>query len=108
MAEEKRVRRTAEQIAADLDAQMEQLQETIAGIEEKKTASAAAFDDKIAAVNSKIDKLQDKKKDLLAPKKRKPRKTKTAQIKDIIKQAQKSGLKVKDIAEKLGVEMAEE
>ena len=108
MSEEKRVRRTAEQIAADLDQQVEELQNTILEIEEKKETAAAAFDEKIAGVNLKIQKLQTKKKAVLTPKKRKPRKTKTMQIKALIKQAQKSGLQVKDIAEKLGVTLEEE
>ena len=54
MPEGKRVRRTPQQMAQDLDAQMEKLNASIAELEEKKTASAAVFDGKIAAVREKI------------------------------------------------------
>ncbi len=41
------------------------------------------------------------------PKKRKPRKKKADQIKELIRQAQKSGMKLDEIADKLGVEISE-
>lgn len=107
MSEEKRVRRTAEQIAADLDVQAEKLTESIAEIEERKAAACAEYDRKIEAVHEKIAKLEARKKALFAPKKRKPRKKKADQIKELIRQAQKSGMKLDEIADKLGVEMAE-
>ena len=107
MAEEKRIRRTAEQIATDLDAQMEALKESISGIEEKKAAACAEFDRKIESVNEKIAKLEARKKALFTPKKRKPRKKKADQIKELIRQAQKSGMKLDEIADKLGVEISE-
>ena len=50
MAEQKRVRRTPEQIAADIDGQISKLEENIRGLEEKKIAACAEFDAKIAAV----------------------------------------------------------
>ena len=104
MEEQKRIRRTSEQIAADLDGEVKTLKQSIAEIEKKKAASAASFDEKIAAVNGKIEKLLAKKKAVLAPaKKRRPRRSKTTQLKEIIKHAQKSGLKLNEIAEKLGV-----
>ena len=102
MPEEKRVRRTPQQIAQDLDAQMEKLNASIAELEEKKAASAAVFDGKIAAVKEKIKKL-----DVLAPKKRKVRKTKAQQIKDLVRKAQKAGLKPDEIASRLGISMEE-
>ena len=40
MSEEKRVRRTPEQIAADLDVQIEKLKDSILELENKKAASA--------------------------------------------------------------------
>ena len=70
MSEEKRVRRTPEQIAADLDVQIEKLKDSILELENKKAASATEFDNKIAAVKEKIAKLEAKKKDVLTPKKR--------------------------------------
>ena len=107
MPEGKRVRRTPQQMAQDLDAQMEKLNASIAELEEKKTASAAGFDGKIAAVREKIKKLEAKKKDVLEPKKRKTRKTKAQQIKDLVRKAQKAGLKPDEIASRLGVSIEE-
>ena len=107
MPEGKRVRRTPQQMAQDLDAQMEKLNASIAELEEKKTASAAVFDGKIAAVREKIKKLEAKKKDVLAPKKRKTRKTKAQQIKDLVRKAQKAGLKPDERASRLGVSIEE-
>ena len=107
MPEEKRVRRTPQQIAQDLDEQMEKLNASIAELEEKKAASAAVFAGKIAAVKEKIKKLEARKKDVLAPKKRKVRKTKAQQIKDLVRKAQKAGLKPDEIASRLGISMEE-
>ena len=107
MPEGKRVRRTPQQMAQDLDAQMEKLNASIAELEEKKTASAAVFDGKIAAVREKIKKLEAKKKDVLAPKKRKTRKTKAQQIKVLVRKAQNAGLKPDEIASRLGVSIEE-
>ena len=108
MADEKRIRRTPEQIAADLDQQIENLEANILEINEKRAAAVAAFDEKIDAVNVRIEKLQAKKKNVLTPKKRKPRKSKSAKIKELVKQAQKSGLALNEIAEKLGVSLGSE
>lgn len=107
MEEGKRVRRTAEQIAADIDAQIGQLEESIGGIEEKKAAVCAEYDRKADSVREKIAKLEARKKALFAPKKRKPRKKKADQIKELIRQAQRSGMKLDEIADKLGVEITE-
>lgn len=107
MAEQKRVRRTSEQIAADLDVEIAELHDSIQEIEEKKAESAAKYDAKIEAVNAKIRKLQARKHDLLTPKKRAPRKSKAQQIKKLVSKAQKSGMKLDEIAEKLGVSIEE-
>lgn len=80
MAEQKRVRRTPEQIAADIDGQISKLEENIRGLEEKKIAACAEFDAKIAAVQEKAAKLAERKKEVLSPKKRKPRKSKAERI----------------------------
>ena len=61
MAEQKRVRRTPEQIAADIDGQISKLEENIRGLEEKKIAACAEFDAKIAAVQEKAAKLAERK-----------------------------------------------
>lgn len=76
-------------------------------LENKKAASATEFDNKIAAVKEKIAKLEAKKKDVLTPKKRKPRKSKADQIKLLVRQAQKSGMKLDEIADKLGMALPE-
>ena len=65
MSEEKRVRRTPEQIAADLDVQIEKLKDSILELENKKAASATEFDNKIAAFKEKIAKLEAKRKTYL-------------------------------------------
>lgn len=62
MAEQKRVRRTPEQIAADIDGQISKLEENIRGLEEKKIAACAEFDAKIAAVQEKAAKLAERNK----------------------------------------------
>ena len=103
MAEQKRVRRTPEQIAADIDGQISKLEENIRGLEEKKIAACAEFDAKIAAVQEKAAKLAERKKEVLSPKKRKLRKSKAERIRELVKQAQKSGMKLDEIAEKLGL-----
>ena len=107
MAEQKRVRRTPEQIAADIDGQISKLEENIRGLEEKKIAACAEFDATIAAVQEKAAKLAERKKEVLSPKKRKPRKSKAERIRELVKQAQKSGMKLDEIAEKLGMPLSE-
>ena len=107
MSEQKRVRRTSEQIAADLDKQIAELNESIQEVEAKKAEAAEKFDAKIASINEKIRKLQSRKQELLTPKKRAPRKTKAQQIKTLVTKAQKSGLKLNETAEKLGVSIEE-
>lgn len=107
MSEQKRVRRTSAQIAADLDQQIAELNESIQEVEAKKAEAAEKFDAKIASINEKIRKLQTRKQELLNPKKRAPRKSKAQQIKTLVSKAQKSGMKLNEIAEKLGVSIEE-
>ena len=107
MAEQKRVRRTPEQIAADIDGQISKLEENIRGLEEKKIAACAECDAKSAAEQEKAAKLAERKKEVLSPKKRKPRKSKAERIRELVKQAQKSGMKLDEIAEKLGMPLSE-
>lgn len=106
MPGQKRVRRTPEQLVAALDEQIEALRSAILETEAKKEAALADFDRKNAALRGKIAVLEEKKKAMLAPKKRKPRRTKAQKIQELVKQAQKSGLKLDEIAEKLGVATA--
>jgi len=102
-AETKRVRRTPQQRAADLDTQIAELENSIARIEDKKQTAVAEFDRKIDTVRARIAGLRDKQEALLSPKPRKPRRTKKEKIAEILKQAQKSGMKPEEIAEKLGI-----
>lgn len=105
--ENRRKRRTPEEMAADLDAQIEKLEQSISELEAKKQAAADEFDKKIDAVRIRITALQEKKKELLAPKHRKPRITKKQKLAAILKQAQKNGMKPEEIAAALGVELEE-
>ena len=60
------------------------------------------------AMRNCVVKLEEKKAAILAPKPpRKPRKTKKQKIADILKKAQKSGMKPDEIAAALGIEMEE-
>jgi len=107
-SETKRVRRTPEQRAADMNTQIAELESSIARIESKKQVVIEEYDAKIAKVRARIVGLRNQQKTLLAPKPpRKPRKTKQEKIADILKQAQKVGMKPEEIAEKLGI-MTEE
>ena len=82
MSEGKRIRRTPEQIVADLDVQIENLKDSILELENKKAAAVTEFDNKIAAVKEK-------------------------QIKLLVRQAQKSGMNLDEIADKLGMALPE-
>lgn len=78
MAEtKKRVRRSADERAAELDAKIQKHKEAIKLLEEKKA-------------------------DLFRPKKRR---TEAEITSEILKKAKKSGLSAKEIAEKLGVDL---
>lgn len=106
--ETRRVRRTPQQLAEAVDEQISKQEAVIAGYEEKKQTVIAEYDQKIEAVRSKIKKLEEKKKAILAPKPaRKPRMTKKQKLEAILKQAQKSGKTPEEIAEALGVSLGE-
>ena len=107
--ENKRVRRTTEERIAEIDNKIEELGNQIQAIEAKKQESIAVFDDRIAKVQARIEGLNKQKADILSPKPpRKPRKTKRQKIQDLMKQAQKAGLKPEEIAERLGLKIQEE
>ena len=100
----KRVRRTPEQMVEEIEATAQKLTQEIEAIEEKRAAENQKFDQKIESVKAKIAALEQRKKELLAPKPpKKPRKTKKQKMAAILKQAQKSGMKPEEIAEALGV-----
>lgn len=109
MSENKRIRRSPQQIAEDLEDQIKKLEQSISGIENKKRAIMAECDRKIDAVQSRIKALEEKKTTILAPRKttRKPRKSKKQKLEAILKQASKSGLKPEEIAKKLGIDVGE-
>ena len=106
--ETRRVRRTPQQLAEAVDEQISKQEAVIAGYEEKKQTVIAEYDQKIEAVRSKIKKLEEKKKAILAPNPaRKPRMTKKQKLEAILKQAQKSGKTPEEIAEALGISLGE-
>ncbi len=106
--ENKRVRRTPEERIAEIDNKIEALGNQIQAIEAKKQESIAAFDERINKVQAHIDCLKKQKADILSPKPpKKPRKTKKQKIQDLMKQAQKAGLKPEEIAERLGLTIQE-
>lgn len=100
----KRVRRTLQERMCDIDLKIEELEQQLQVIDEKKQEAVAVFDAKIAKVEGKISALNKKKSAMLSPKPpRKPRKTKKQKIQDLMKQAQKAGLKPEEIAQRLGL-----
>lgn len=106
--ENKRVRRTPEERIAEIDNKIEALGNQIQAIEAKKQESIAAFDERINKVQAHIDCLKKQKADILSPKPpKKLRKTKKQKIQDLMKQAQKAGLKPEEIAERLGLTIQE-
>lgn len=62
---------------------------------------AAEIDDKIVAHKDAIKKLEQRKAEVLAPKK--PRMTKAQKMKVVIDKAKAAGMSPEEIAEKLGV-----
>jgi len=103
--ETKRTRRTPEERAAELDAKVETLRQTIAKYEAQKDSAMREYDNKIAAVTAKIETLEQQKADLLTPKPRKRRVTKKQKTEAVIRQAIKSGLSPNEVAERLGVDL---
>ena len=102
--ENKKVRRTTEERIAEIDAKIEECGKQIQAVEVKKQESVAAFDNRISKIQARIKGLEKQKEAILAPKPpRKPRKTKKEKIQDLMKQAQKAGLKPEEIAERLGL-----
>ena len=103
--EKKRIRRTSEQRAAEIDAKIAKLNQSLVDNDKKRDEVIQEFEQKAAAIKAKIESLQKQKKEILAPKPpRKPRKSKKQQIDEIVRKAAKTGLKPSEIAEKLGVD----
>ena len=106
--ETKRIRRTTEERIAEVNAKIQELNGQIQSLEEKKQEAITAYNDRIAKVMDRIKGLEKQKAAILAPKPpRKPRKTKKEKIQDLMKQAQKAGLKPEEIAERLGLTIQE-
>lgn len=104
--DKKRPRRSVAERAAEFDAKIEAVSNSITELKAKKQAAMSSYDKKIAAAQDRIKSLESKKAAILVPKpktKRKPRKTKKQMIQDIMKQAQKAGMKPQEIAERLGL-----
>ena len=105
--EKKRVRRTPQERAAEIDAKIEKVNETLRALEDNKKQSViATYDEKIKTASEQIKTLEEKKAAILAPKPpRKPRKTKKQKIQEIVNLAMKSGMKPEDVAAQLGIEL---
>lgn len=104
----KRIRRSPQERADELNMLVEKQTQLIAELEERKKASAAAFDEKIAAARTRIKELEEKRTGILSPKApKKPRKTKKQKMQELLKEAQKHGMKPEEIAERLGLTLDE-
>ena len=102
-------RRTPQQMAEAVDSKIEKLNQELESLAAKRDAANEDFDKKETAVKERIAALEQKKKDILAPKPpRKPRKTKKQKIQDLIKSASKAGLKPEEIAQRLGLDQPED
>lgn len=105
----KRIRRTPEQRAAEIDGKIQKMNQELDALKTKRSSVNQEFDKKEEAIKARIKEQEKKKESLLAPKPpRKPRKTKKEKIQDLIKQADKSGLKPEEIAQRLGLDKTEE
>lgn len=105
MAEEKRTRRSREQMAQVRADKIAQLEASIIDLEEKKATTIAAFDEKIEKTRKKISVLKEKNEPKkLGPKPTKKRRTKAEMVQELVKQARKSGMSLDEIALKLGIE----
>ena len=70
---------------------------------------AAEMDGLIEKQNQLIKELESKKNGILSPKTaKKPRRTKKQKIQEILKEAQKQGMKPEEIAERLGLSPEEQ
>ena len=105
----KRTRRTPQQMVEDVDSKIEKLNQELEIIAAKRAAANEDFDKKETSVKGRIAALEQKKKDILAPKPpRRPRKTKKQKIQDLIESASKAGLKPEEIAQRLGLDHPED
>ena len=90
-----------------MDVQIEKLKDSILELEKKKRRLPPNLITRSPLLKKKIAKLEAKKKDVLTPKKRKPRKSKADQIKLLVRAGTKSGMKLDEIADKLGMALPE-
>ncbi len=106
MPNEKRARRTPQQIVQDTELEIKRLEENIGMLEQRRDAQNEEIDRRIQAVKLRIEKLEEHKHAVLAPKARKPRRTKAQLISEIVGKAQKSGMKLCEIADRLDVDLS--
>ena len=105
MEEKKRVRRSAEERILEINEKIEKFEQSLVELDDKRAEAMIAFDEKEANLRDKIQQLQLKKEDILSPKPiKRTRKSKKQQIADLVKLANKSGLKPEEIAERLGID----
>ncbi len=105
MEEKKRVRRSAEERILEINEKIEKFEQSLVELDDKRAEAMIAFDEKEANLRDKIQQLQLKKEDILSPKPiKRTRKSKKQKIADLVKLANKSGLKPEEIAERLGID----
>lgn len=106
---QKRIRRTPQERAAEIDTLIQKQNHLIEDLEERKKAAVVNFDEKIASVQARIKELESKKAGILAPKTaKKPRKSRKQKIQEILKEAQKQGMKPEEIADRLGLKVEDQ
>ena len=89
----------------EIDEKIEKFEQSLVELDDKRAEAMIAFDEKEANLRDKIQQLQLKKEDILSPKPiKRTRKSKKQKIADLVKLANKSGLKPEEIAERLGID----
>lgn len=99
----KRLRRTPQEKANEVDEKITKINQGINELGEKKKAAIAEYDAKITAAKERIKALEEKKQEILTPKP--PCKTQKQRIKELVKLAMKNGMSVDEIAKQLHVEV---
>lgn len=106
MAEQKRTRRPLEQRIEEIDTQITYLQEKAKGYASQKAAACVEFDNKIAHIEARISKLEERKRAVQAPPARSGRhQHKVDQVTQLIQAALDSGMSAKKIASQLGIDL---
>ena len=104
MIKNKRARRSKEERVAEIDEKINNLNQSLDALEDKRDEANAAFDEKEKSIRGKIHFFKGKKEDILSPTpKKRTRMTKKRKISNLLNDACKSGLTPEDIARMLGL-----